>query len=392
LGVATVVAFVLTGLTVGAGVSAAASTPVDKTLTFTCPFPLIGNQTLAIRIQAAMAAPATVGGDLVTTDFSATATVPPTATQGLALVGAKQIEGSAQAGVTLNEAGTPLDITVPGLVVPSTPVPDSGAFDTVAAGPVPSATITKAGTTTVTVGGFSTTLTPKKADGTPTGLGTFTSDCTLNPGQDAQLISFEVGDGPAPTTTVPPTTTTTTTVPPTTTTTTPGGITYSYAIKGSSEIKRLHGTVPIRGGITAKLDLGTGRYTANLALDPTSARFAMFGFIPVTTKIAFEPQGQTTGAVAAGALDATSKLTVKMPQISVFGLPISRSEACGTSLPSVVKMISGPGFDVLKGGTLAGDYALAPLRDCGPFTPFISALATGPGNTIDLTLSAEPTP
>ena len=191
IGAATAAALVLTGLAVGAGVSSAATTAVDKTLTFTCPFPLIGNQTLSVRIRASMSTPDTVGGDLVTTDFSATATVPPTATQGLALVGAATIEGTAQAGVTLDEAGTPLDITISGMTVPSTPVPASGSFDTVASGPVPTATITKAGTTTVSVGGFSTTLTPKKADGTPTGLGTFTSDCTLTPGQDVQLISFQ---------------------------------------------------------------------------------------------------------------------------------------------------------------------------------------------------------
>lgn len=381
--VGAVAALVLAGLTVGTGVSSAATTPVDKTLTFTCPFPLIGNQTLSVRIQATMSTPDKVGDDLVTTDFSATVTVPPTATQGLQLVGAKTIEGTAQAGVTLNEAGTPIDITIPGLTVPSTPVPASGTFDTVASGPVPTATITKAGTTTVGVGGFSTTLTPKKADGSPTGLGTFTSDCTLDPGQDAQLISFEVSDS-TPTTTPPPTTTT----PPAATKST---ITYSYGIKGSSMIRSLHGTVPLNGGITAQLDLGTGKYTADLALDPTTAKFTMLGLLPVTTKIAFQPEGQTTGAVANGALDATSRLTIKMPEISVFGLPVSRSNDCRTSEPSVVTMTSGPGFDVLKGGPLSGGYALAPLTDCGPFTPFISALATGPGNTIDLTLAPAAT-
>jgi hypothetical protein len=402
LGAATAAALVLTGLAVGAGVSSAASTPVDKTLSFTCPFPLIGNQTLSVRIRATMSTPDKVGGDLVTTDFSATATVPPTATQGLALVGATTIEGTAQAGVTLNEAGTPLDITIPGLTIPSTPVPASGSFDTVASGPVPTATITKPGTTTVSVGGFSTTLTPRKADGTPTGLGTFTSDCTLNPGQDAQLISFQVADAPPPTTTTttppptttttppPTTTTTTTTPPPTTTTTTPGGITYSYGISGNSVIKSVHSTVPVSGGITAQLDLGTGKFTADLALDPTTARFRLFGFLPVTSRIAFQPAGKTTGAVTNGALDSTSELTIRMPRISVFGLPISRSSACRTSKPSVVKMTSGPGFDVLKGGPLAGGYAIAPLTGCGPFNDFISALATGPGNTIDLTLAAEP--
>jgi Family of unknown function (DUF6801) len=190
------------GLLAGAGTATAAtthqatapkdSTAVDKTLAFTCPFPLIGNQTLSIRIQATMSTPATVGGQLVTTDFTATATVPDSATLGLNLIGAATIEGSAQANVTLNEAGTPLDVAIPNLVIPSTPVPASGPFNTVASGPVPTATINAAGTTTVTVAGFSTTLTPKQKNGSPTALGTFTSSCTLNAGQNAQLISFDV--------------------------------------------------------------------------------------------------------------------------------------------------------------------------------------------------------
>ena len=192
-----VAALAATGLLAGAGTAAAATVaradkPVDKTLAFTCPFPLIGNQTLSIRIQATMSTPDKVGDQLVTNDFTATATVPASATLGLGLIGAATIEGSAQATVTLNEAGTPLDVAIPNLVVPSTPVPASGPFDTVASGPVPTATINAAGTTTVTVGGFSTTLTPKQKDGSPTALGTFTSDCTLNAGQDAQLISFDV--------------------------------------------------------------------------------------------------------------------------------------------------------------------------------------------------------
>ncbi|GAA0234202.1 hypothetical protein GCM10010492_36340 [Saccharothrix mutabilis subsp. mutabilis] len=394
LGAGVTTGLVVAGLLTTVGTGSAAPVQVDKTLTFTCPFPLIGNQVLSTRIRATIDTPTTVGGELKTTDFSATVTVPPTATQGLSLVGAATVEGSAEAGVTLDNAGSKLDIKIPGLTVPKTNVPAEGSFDVVASGPVPTAVIPKAGTTTVTVGNYSTTLTPRKADGTETGLGTFTSNCVLDPGQNPELVRFDVGGGGGPTTTTTTTTsttTTTTTTKPTTTTTTqpPGGIKYSYSLAGSSLIKNLGGTVALSGGLNADLELASGKFTADLALNPTSGKFSLFGMVPVESKIEFASEGKTTGTLVSGAIKSNSKVTIKLPRITVYGIPISTEATCQTVTPSDINLASAPGFDPLKGGKLTGEYAISALKGCGAFNDFISAFTAGTGNTIDMNLTAK---
>ncbi|MEU4747007.1 DUF6801 domain-containing protein, partial [Actinosynnema sp. NPDC023658] len=166
---------------------------------------------------------AVVGSPIPEAHVTATATVPDLATQGLALVGATSVEGTGKAQTRLDNAGFALDL-VPDLVVAKTPVPASGPFDTIATGSTPPVSLPNAGLTTITIGNFEITLTPHKADGSETGLGTFTSPCTLKPGQSTLLYQFTVAPETTTTTTTTtttePTTTTTTTEPTTTTTTT----------------------------------------------------------------------------------------------------------------------------------------------------------------------------
>ncbi|MFT7841837.1 hypothetical protein Q5530_37355 [Saccharothrix sp. BKS2] len=189
-GFATAAAVAGTILTAGAGVGQAAT--ASLTLVYNCPFPLIGSQDMSVRIDVAnLPASATVGTPIPATNVTATATVPAAATLGLALVGAKTVEGTAKAQTTVNNAGTAIPVT-PNLVVAKTNVPSSGAFNTVATGSTPPLTLTKAGLTTISIGNFSTTLTPRKADGSTTGLGTFTSNCTLKAGQATKLYEFTV--------------------------------------------------------------------------------------------------------------------------------------------------------------------------------------------------------
>ncbi|MDQ2589229.1 5'-nucleotidase, partial [Saccharothrix yanglingensis] len=205
----------------GAGVGSAAT--AELTLVYNCPFPLIGAQDMSVRIVVEdLPDNPAVGEETPATRVTATATVPDLATQGLALVGAATVEGTAKARTTIDNAGSTIDI-VPDLVVARTNVPASGPFDTIATGSTPPVTFPNAGRTTITIGDFETTLTPLRADGTETGLGTFTSPCTLNPGQDTLLHEFTVRPSTPTTTTTTTTTTdpTTTTTDPTTTTTEP---------------------------------------------------------------------------------------------------------------------------------------------------------------------------
>jgi hypothetical protein len=224
----------------GAGTSSAATSTL--VLTYNCPFPLIGPQDMTVTIVAEqLPDSAVVGQPIPEVLVTATAAVPPTATQGLSLVGATTVSGTAKADTVIDNAGFVLPV-VPQLTIGETAVPASGSFDAVARGGAPSVTLPNAGTTTISVGNFSTTLTPRNASGGETGLGTFTSDCTLLPGQNTLLHTFPVTAGGTtdPTTTTTTATTTTTTGATTTTTsgtsgsTTTGGSTTTTSGTGTT--------------------------------------------------------------------------------------------------------------------------------------------------------------
>ncbi|OLR94006.1 DUF6801 domain-containing protein [Actinokineospora bangkokensis] len=217
---ATAGALVATGLLLGGGTSSA--TPVSLTLNYSCPFPLIGNQTIKTVINTDLPTTIAVGQPTGTFDIKAITTVPDTATQGLVLVGAATVEGSAKAAATVAAPGITLPVQVP-ISVPKSPVPASGAFDLTATGSTPSLTFSNPGTATITIGALNLTLSPKRADGTETGLGTFDSACTLLPNQNTTLATFTITTPETTTTTTTTTTTepTTTTTEPTTTTTEP---------------------------------------------------------------------------------------------------------------------------------------------------------------------------
>ena len=175
----------------GAGTGFAATGSL--TLNYTCPFPLLGAQDMTVKVQVdQLPDTAVVGEPTPEATVTATATVGSTPTWGLNLFGAKTIEGSAQAITLIDNAGTVSQVA-PALAVPTTAVPATGTFDAVATGPLAPLTFANAGTTTYSVGSFSTALTPRKADGSLTGLGTLNLTCTLKAGQNTLLHTVQVG-------------------------------------------------------------------------------------------------------------------------------------------------------------------------------------------------------
>jgi hypothetical protein len=222
LGAASIVAgTTLVALAVASGQATAADATL--TLNYSCTFPLIGNQALSVTIDADLPDSAVAGVATAPFTFTADVEVPPTATAGLTLVGATTVSGTATASSTLTNGDVSQPLQVP-LTVPSTPVPSTGSFTVHSTGSAPAVTLPNVGDATITVGNFSTTLTPLTAAGQPTGLGTFTSDCTLADGQNTVLATFPVTDGggggtTTTTDTTTDTTTTTTEPPPPTTTT-----------------------------------------------------------------------------------------------------------------------------------------------------------------------------
>jgi hypothetical protein len=287
-----VAGLVVAGLLTASGSGSA--DPVSLTLNYTCPFPLIGSQSIKVVITSDI--PSTIGVGQATPpfDIKAVSTVPATATQGLNLVGAAFIAGTAKSSASVAVPEGNLDVEVP-VDIQKTPVPADGTFDIVATGTTPSLTFTKAGKGTISVGALNMTLTPTKADGSPTGLGTFPSACTQDPGQNNVLTTFEILDHPVTSTTttttttssgtVTSTTTTTKTTTSTTTTTNSGTVTSTTGSSSATSTTTGSGTTSssptVSGtGVTTTSEAGPvvpAGYNAPANTPPTSSGLAYTG-------------------------------------------------------------------------------------------------------------------
>ena len=351
----TLLAAGLACLTIALAAPAAASTPVDKKLSFTCPFPLIGKQKLDVEVKASFEVPPEPGGTFTTSGLTVSVTVPDKSTRGLALVGAASIEGTASAGVTLTNGSLTLPLELP-LTVAKTAVPASGPFSPQASGSVPPVKLPNAGRTTLTIGDFSTRLTPKKADGTFTGLGSFTSDCTLDPGQDPVLLSFDLAATQSA---------------------------YGYGVSGQTAVKALGATAPLTGKLAITTQPSFG---AVAEFDPAHAEFKLFGFVPGAADLRFTADGPQTGEPAGGGFVAHANLALALPQVTLFGLPVA-DPGCRASTSFPVDLRTGGAFTLAGGGPVTGGYTIPPLTGCGPFTGYLSSLFQGDGNTFTLALA-----
>ncbi|AHH97069.1 hypothetical protein GCM10010174_38340 [Kutzneria viridogrisea] len=192
-----VAALALAALTTAATSAAApvrTSGSVTKNLTYTCNFPLIGQQQVNAVLAITFPDSVAVGSVIQPTDFSVGLTLPDNATAGLRLIGATTVEGDkASAGVDVKINDTEIGVTLNGLAIPNSPVPETGPTSLTLSGPIPGLTPKAAGQVSFALGStFAAQITPKKADGTPTGLGTFDPQCSLDPGQDVALATITV--------------------------------------------------------------------------------------------------------------------------------------------------------------------------------------------------------
>ena len=123
-------------------------------------------------------------------------------------------------------------------------------------------------------------------------------------------------------------------------------------------------------------------------LPDATGSFRQFGLIPVTATTHFINNGPTTGTLnlSTGAVTTTSHVTLQIVSLSVAGLPVPVGPSCESSTPAVIQVTSQAGFNILKGGNLAGNYTIPQFTNCGLATPLINLTLPGPGNTITLTL------
>jgi len=162
----------------GSGI-ASASVPVDNFLNWHGTFPIIGNlDPITTETVTTLPSPVAVGVQSAAFPVSVTVTAPALAGTGLRDVQAATLQGTASVTVSgTDSAGQNYTENVT-LTIPSTATPTSGPLVFTATGTAYIPAIAHAGSAPISVSAASTTLDPKKADGSNTVLGTFSVTLT----------------------------------------------------------------------------------------------------------------------------------------------------------------------------------------------------------------------
>lgn len=169
-------------------------------------------------------------------------------------------------------------------------------------------------------------------------------------------------------------------------------------LKGSTFIKSSDSTLPLNGSIATLLELASGTFEADLAIDPTVGHFSiklLFSRLKGVANVEFEQSEITTGTLVNGKLTANSHLYVKVPkvQLKLWGIPfrVGGGDQCQSIQPVDITLASNEGsnFSPATGGDVSGEYNLPPLENCGLLTDVLNQFLSGSGNTINLTLTPE---
>jgi chitodextrinase len=437
----------------GAGPAAAANAdPV--TLQYHCVYPLIGSQQLTVKITTSLPDTISVGKSTGAVTVQTVSTVSAGTTPALYQIGSATLEGSADAAVKLNlPDGSSLPITAPNTLT-KTNVPQSGPFDINATGSITPLTFSQPGKVTASVGDLRLNVTPRDAQGNLTGLGSFEADCTQDPGQNPVVATVNVtaADTQPPTapgnvhttavsttgvslawdastdnvgvtgyqvyqgttkvadvtgtsadvTGLTPGTGYTFTVKaedaagnlspasaPLTVTTKPTS--YTYTLKGSSALKASGGTIQLTGA--AAMTVGTsGNVTGTFSLDPATYSFNLLGFLPATAAVNFQQDGTSSGTLTgAGALTVDSHVFVRVPSVTVFGLPVAGGTSCQSATSADVVLKSAAAFDPAAGGSLQGTYDLPAWSGCGALDTISAIFGPSTGNTATIALAPKGT-
>lgn len=188
------------------GASATSAQAAKLKLNYTCNYPLLGEQPLAVDIDATVPSSVAVGDKTGAFKINAVATAGGYTWAGVNILGGTTIEGAAAAGATISAPGFALGIGVDMAVqkynVPAT----KGNLVLNATGEAPSVNLQKDGTARLSVDTLKLNLVIRNAAGAaiplpPIGADsdgnadTFDVDCVMDPNQSTSLATFRVGSG-----------------------------------------------------------------------------------------------------------------------------------------------------------------------------------------------------
>ncbi len=430
--------------------AAAVESPVVPT-PYTCEFPVLGARAVSVVVGADLPVAVPLGAPSDGFAVRAAITLPAEVVEAMSAAGGTRVSGSVEVGVAVAGAEQPRTVPVRASLAEAA-LPATGEVALSATGVFPEQVLRSAGLAQVSARGIALSLDPAAAPGwAPPSGGRVQVPCAPHEDAEADLGTTEVSasvDWAAPTElTVTATTATsvslswappggrtiagyevrvgdsvvaTVTEPTATVSDLRPGAEHSFTVQARDDIDRRsrasapvtartpvsvvrraydiaavtqHAALDLRLSLTgradAEIDVASGLSAVELELDDTTARTRMFGLIPIEAVVAFDAGG-TTATLSQDGLAVSTRVSVVLPSITLFGYPVSSGSSCRTSVPADIALHSEGAFDPLTGGAIAGTYTIPALAGCGDLTKALTAMASGPGNTLDLTLTVRP--
>jgi hypothetical protein len=160
-----------------------------------------------------------------------------------------------------------------------------------------------------------------------------------------------------------------------------------YEVRGFLTVRRDSLRVPLRGSLTVRADPGSGHFTGNLVLRPAAVVRRFLGARLFGATVRIDAESPVAGRIdEQGRMSATVTVDAVLTAVRLAGWVLMDGDSCRTATHAVVPLHSRPGFDMARGGRLAGRYLRPPFTGCGRLTPVINLLVAGSGNAavIDL--------
>jgi hypothetical protein len=165
----------------------------------------------------------------------------------------------------------------------------------------------------------------------------------------------------------------------------------AYAVRGFLTVRNDSLRVPVRGSLAIQADLDSGLFTGDLILQQSAISRTVLGTTLFTATVQIVAESPVIGGVDhENRTFATVTVDAVIADVRAAGRTLPGGAhsggSCRTATQAVVPLRSKPGFNLERGGRLAGRYYRPPFTGCGWITPLVNLLAAGPGNAavIDL--------
>jgi hypothetical protein len=155
----------------------------------------------------------------------------------------------------------------------------------------------------------------------------------------------------------------------------------TYDLRGFVTVRRDSERLPLRGSLAIRVDPDLGLFSGDLLLGRSAITRTVLGARLLRATVELVAASAVIGRLDGdGRIFATVMMDAVISDLRVAGRSPTGGGSCRTATPAVVPLRSKPGFDLERGGRLAGRYYRPSFTGDRPITPLVNLLASGAGN------------